>query len=470
MLLIPSASGVERTDTSVDDLLLRLAELLPGAWIVAGRVASKPVSDTCRRGHTRPFDAIIVGDRMIFVLDIWSSGGLIANRQKSTFFARISGEPDFPEGWQSFRAEIEKLKAALHDRFEVEPGRIVPDKIWCREPRIASAAVGARADTADLRKFTRAATRLDKASIFAPLHRKLVDRIVTFLTEDAKAAPHRPTLFFADESPTATDVPPTLAPSAEPAAIAVTEESSRPASPALDAAPSGSEEAAEAGPPAPARPSTRAELPIEPGTPIPASEEAFRTTSPKLDAAPPVKAETAEAAVSAPVRPSRPTHVEVALPPAAAIDSPPTPIARREEGSRRARATMAAAAPVIAKAAEVSATDHTTRADASLEQTAPALAFAPTQRRPTTHWKWLVGLLLLVVSQASTIAWLVLFDHAPPHLEPAPHAALAAASAPAAPIPVPFMVRSLATSEPMRVGSETVTLRAGPSPDFPAVG
>jgi hypothetical protein len=73
-------------------------------------------------------------------------------------------------------------------------------------------------------------------------------------------------------------------------------------------------------------------------------------------------------------------------------------------------------------------------------------------------------LLLLLVSQASTIAWLALFNRASPRLEPAPHAA------PAAPIPVSFVVRSLVPSEPMLVGSETVTLRAGPSPDFPAVG
>jgi hypothetical protein len=35
---------------------------------------------------------------------------------------------------------------------------------------------------------------------------------------------------------------------------------------------------------------------------------------------------------------------------------------------------------------------------------------------------------------------------------------------------VPFVVRSLETPERMLVGSEAVTLRAGPSPDFPAVG
>jgi hypothetical protein len=460
MLLIASPTGVERIDNCADELLRRLAELLPDAWIVAGTVASKPVSDTCRRGYTRPFDAIIIGDRMIFVLDIWSPHGLIANRQKSAFFARISGQTDFPEGWQSFRSEIEKLKAALHDRFEVEPGRIVPEKIWSRAPQFDSAEVHPKADSADLRSFTRAAARLDRASIFAPLHRKVVDRIVTFLTEDAIAAPERRIPFFADESPMPAVVP--LRP-------VTPEEASRPTSPASDAVPSGSDEASEAAAAVPRVPSqsTHAELAGEQGAPISAPEKALRKTSPALDAALPVIAEAAKTAVNARLRQSPPPHVEDALPPAVPIDSLPTPVAQRKEASRPARATTPPAAPMIAKTGGAPTTFHMTGADVSLEHSAPAVASAPAQRRPTAYWKWVVGvILLLLVSQAGTIAWLSLLDRAPPPLEPAPHAA----RAPAAPVPVPFVVRSMATSEPMKVGSEKVTLRAGPSRDFPAVG
>jgi hypothetical protein len=473
MVLIPSATRVDPSDTGAEDLLRRLADLLPDAWVVAGSVAPKPVSESCRRGHTRPFDAIIIGSRMIFVLDIWSPRGLIENQQKTAFFARIYSEPNVPEGWLNFRSEIEKLKAALHDRFEVEPGRIVPEKIWNRAPRFHSAEVVAWADTADLRSFTRAATRRDKTSIFAPMRRGLINQIATFLTEEAKAAPKRPVLFFADENPMPSEVRQTPAPLARSAAP---EDASRPASPAPDAVPSTRGEAAEAPAAAQARPSRsrQTELSFEQAAPIAAPEETSPIPAPTLDDAERVIAKAADAAVETPVRPLPPPQGEVALPPAALIDSPPTPIARREKIPRPPRATIAAAAPVTAKAAEAPvtakaaealATAHVARADASLEQDTPAVPSALTQRWPTAHWKWLIGLLpLLLVAQAGTIAWLALFDRAPPHPAPAPLAA------PARPIAVPFVVRSLTTSEPMLVGSKALILRAGPSRDFPAVG
>jgi hypothetical protein len=171
-----------------------------------------------------------------------------------------------------------------------------------------------------------------------------------------------------------------------------------------------------------------------------------------------------------------PAAVAGALPlRAKAAEAPPetpAPIARREEASRPAPAAKAAA-PVLAKASEPAAGVRATGTDGSLGQAAPSMAFARAQWRPAAHWKWLAALLLLlVVSQAGTIAWLALFDRASPHSGAAPRAATAPPAAPAsaAPVPEPFVVRSLATSTPMLVGSETVTIRAGPSPDFASVG
>lgn len=533
MLLVPSATRVERTDTGADDLLRRLAALLPDAWIVAGAIASKPVSETGRRGHTQPFDAIVIGVRMIFVLDIWSHAGPNANRQKSGLFARFYEESRPDDFWQDFRRGTEKLKALLHDRFEVEPGRVTPEKIWIRAQRLDSAEAAAAADTAELRRFARSATRRDRAAMFAPLQKKAVDRLATFLTDDSPAAPKPTELFFSD-GPTPTVVARTPAAPAKPAPIAPSGDAAGPASPPLDAAPPVVAEPATAAAPAPARssPSKQDELLLGKEAPVAAPGKASPDASPALGAALPVVAKAAGAAApaaAAPVRSSPPPQTEVSRPssspapiarpakapaPASAEkDGPapllmpaplavdvaeraaarpaggdasiagaphatPAPVAVPREASPPAPATKTAAAPAIAKAAAPAA--DAAVADARPEQVAPSVALAPARWRPIAHWKWLAALfLLLLVSQAGTIVWLALFDRASPQPAPAVPAAPAPAPAPAptatapvpeAPVPAPFVVRSLAASEPMRVGSETATLRAGPSPDFPAVG
>src|SRR5262249_23240248 len=146
----------------------------------------------CPRGHTRPFDAIIIGERMIVVLDIWSQAGPSVNGLNLGFLARIRDRPDLADGvWQSFRRETEKLKALLQDRFEIEPGRGAPEKLWSSAPHFGSGEATATVDTADLRSFARAATRLDKASSFPLLRSGTVERIATFLTDEASAEPER---------------------------------------------------------------------------------------------------------------------------------------------------------------------------------------------------------------------------------------------------------------------------------------
>lgn len=530
MLLVPSATRVERTDAGADDLLRRLAALLPDSWIVAGTVASKPVSDTCCRGYTRPFDAIIIGDRLIFVLDIWSRAGLIANRQKIAFFASFDDKSLLPDGfWSSFRRETEKLKALLHDRFEVEPGRVVPDKIWSRAQLFDATEAPAKADSADLRSFARAAIRQDKASSFRPLPRKAVDRMAAFLTEVARVAPEPGgggrILRFTDESPMPDMADRTPAVCATPAGISSPRDESRPISPASEAALPVAEavEGAGTSPVLPSH-STQAELSLEQGAPvapparpapIAAATNVSGTDSPALEAAPPVVAEGADAAVPSPMSPSDPIQSQVSLSLAVPIASSPTPasvarheeaaelilteadalaprvkniarpaVARRTDGNgafdgalpATAKSPPKAPSPVIADAVEARAAAPSTYVDASLEQAATS-ASMPAERRPTARRNWLTGLLLLLLaSQTGAIAWLALFDRASPHLEraapapaPAPAPAAPAVPALAAPVATPFVVRALAASEPMLVGSERVIVRAGPSPDFPAV-
>jgi hypothetical protein len=109
---------------------------------------------------------------------------------------------------------------------------------------------------------------------------------------------------------------------------------------------------------------------------------------------------------------------------------------------------------------------------ASLAQVAFAAARGG---RPRARWGAIA--MLLLVSQAGTIAWLTLSDPPRPRGRPEPAARIAradpvpvAAPAPPVPQPAPFVVRALADPESMLVGSEAVTLRSGPSPEFPAVG
>src|SRR6185369_15497883 len=106
-----------------------------------------------------------------------------------------------------------------------------------------------------------------------------------------------------------------------------------------------------------------------------------------------------------------------------------------------------AAAPALAEAARRTAAADATQGDESPAEAAPLEPSAPAQWRPAAHWKLLAAMLLLMlVSQAGTIAWLTLSDRAPPRVAPAPSAAPAPApaSAPAVATPSPIVVRSLA--------------------------
>lgn len=483
-MLVPSATRVECTDTGADDVLRRLAALLPDAWIVAGPVGSKPVSDICCRGHTRPFDAVIIGDRIIFVLDIWSHSVRMANPQKSGLFARLHdasrAQDDF---WRDFRRDTEKLKATLHDRFEIEPGRVVPEKF------------GTATDNAELRSFARAATRYDRAAMFAPLSSKAVDRVATFLTEEPTEAPKPTELFFTDGAkPTVVARAPATREMPVPAASPGT-------TPPASAARS---KAAVAAPPSPS-PTIQADVPFPspPPTSVP-----IAAPSRAVVAKQPVVAKAAQAAAAAPVEPSSPGRTEAPPPsaaePAVTKERPTEPLildvvepaaARPTGGNSSAeQATPKAQAPIalpkelprpsparepaparaVARVTEDPATADATDADPALGQRLRPVAFAPAALRSIGRWQMLAALLvLLLVSQAGTIAWLALVDHDNQPAEPAPPAVRAAAPAvpvPSAPMPAQYVVRSLATSEPMVIGSEMVILRAGPSPDFPSVG
>jgi uncharacterized protein YraI len=188
MLLVPTPSAAGKTDAQAEKLLRRLDGLLPDHWIIAGNIPSKAVTDSGRRGRTRPLDAIIIADKTIFVLDVRSHSGLISVRDKSPFQADgadIDDKANLPDGfWASFQKEAYKLKVLLKERFDIDTIRVAPKMIWARSQRFDYGDSRREDDVTDARTFARLAVRRDKASSLPPFPKDIVAAIAKFLMDD----------------------------------------------------------------------------------------------------------------------------------------------------------------------------------------------------------------------------------------------------------------------------------------------
>jgi hypothetical protein len=192
MLLVPTHGPVGKTDPSLEKLLRRLDALLPDDWVIVGAIPSMAVSDTGRRGRTKPLDAVVLGSRTIFLLDIRSYPGLIAVRDKAPFQADgkdIDHKDNLPHGfWESLQKEAYKLKVLLKERFDVDTIRVVPKIVWARSQRFDFGDSRRDEDVTDARAFARLAVRRDRAAALPVFPRELVAAIARFLMDDQDLA------------------------------------------------------------------------------------------------------------------------------------------------------------------------------------------------------------------------------------------------------------------------------------------
>jgi hypothetical protein len=173
-----------------DKLLRRLAELLPDHWLVIANIPSRAVTDKKRRGRTRPLDAIVIGEKTMFVIEVRSYPGVISVRDKQPFQADgrdIEHKDNKPDGfWARFQKEAYKVKVMMQERFGVDTIQVMPKIVWSRSQRFEYGDSGREEDVTDARTFVRLAARRDKASSHAPFASERLLAIARFLVDDAQ--------------------------------------------------------------------------------------------------------------------------------------------------------------------------------------------------------------------------------------------------------------------------------------------
>lgn len=181
-----------------DDALRALDALLPSRWHIIGDIPPRPIVNAERRGSTEPFDALVIGEKSISVVNIVNEPGRVRVRIGKAY--EVDGEQvawaaGKPSSLREFNTEVHKLCLLLRDRLDLDPYRVAGKMIWVGATQIDHESSATREEVTDIEQFVELAVKRDERMLLGPLSSQQVEAIAGyFLTqlEEEEAGPSAP--------------------------------------------------------------------------------------------------------------------------------------------------------------------------------------------------------------------------------------------------------------------------------------
>lgn len=166
-----------------DDALRALDALLPGHWQIVGDIPQKPILEAEPRGSTNSFDALVIGEKTISIVNIVNEPGRVRVRIGRPY--EVDGEEvawttGKPSSLRDFNNEVHKLCLLLRDRLDVDPYRVAGKMIWVGASQIDHESSATREEVTDIAQFVELAVKRDERTMLGPLPRHQVEAIAEY--------------------------------------------------------------------------------------------------------------------------------------------------------------------------------------------------------------------------------------------------------------------------------------------------
>ena len=184
MLIVDRGNG----NKARDDALRALDALLPSHWHIIGDIPPKPIVNAERQGSTEPFDALVIGEKSISVVNIVNQPGRVRVRIGRAY--EVDGEQvawttGKPSSLRAFNTEVHKLCLLLRDLLDIDPYRVAGKMIWVGATEIDHESSATREEVTDIEQFVELAVTRDERMLLGPLSKQHVEAIAGyFLTAE----------------------------------------------------------------------------------------------------------------------------------------------------------------------------------------------------------------------------------------------------------------------------------------------
>ncbi|HEX8622813.1 MAG TPA: nuclease-related domain-containing protein [Allosphingosinicella sp.] len=117
-----------------DDVLAQLSRELPGHWVTVGLIPPRRAREGEKKYSCKEIDAIVIADRLIYVVEIKSHQGLVRVRPAHPF--QLNGLDIQDAGnqgtgfWDNHDRQCNQIKRILKIKLDIPSNCIVPRFIW----------------------------------------------------------------------------------------------------------------------------------------------------------------------------------------------------------------------------------------------------------------------------------------------------------------------------------------------------
>lgn len=179
MLIVDRGNG----NKARDDALRALDALLPSHWHIIGDIPPSPIPNAERPGSTEPFDALVIGEKSISVVNIVNEPGRVLVRIGKPY--EVDGEEvawaaGKPSSLRDFNTEVHKLCLLLRDRLDIDPYRVAGKMIWVGATQIDHESSATREEVTDIEQFVELAVTRDERMLLGPLSKLQVEAIAGY--------------------------------------------------------------------------------------------------------------------------------------------------------------------------------------------------------------------------------------------------------------------------------------------------